>query len=68
MKLNLEVGKTYINRLGDKVTIIGEVKDSSWKFEGAAPNGIQSFTKRGCYLNACSYSEYDLVSEHKEVK
>ena len=45
-ELNLEVGKTYLNRLGDKVTIIGESKYSSWRFEGNSTNGIQSFTER----------------------
>ena len=61
--LKLQVGKTYRNRKGEEVKIIG-TNDSMWPF--VSDNG-ESYNEQGRYYSANSDSPYDLIEEVEEV-
>jgi hypothetical protein len=62
MTLRLEVGKTYLDRDGDKHTIKRKIHMAAYPFE---TEGILSFTASGEY-DITSISSLDLVSEVTE--
>jgi hypothetical protein len=57
--LKLQVGKTYRNRKGEEVKIIG-TKDSMWPFVG---DNEESYDEQGRYYSANSDSPDDLIEE-----
>ena len=61
--LKLQVGKTYRNRKGEEVKIIG-TKDSMWPFSG---DNEESYDEQGRYYSASSDSPEDLIEEVEEV-
>ena len=61
--LKLQVGKTYRNRKGEEVRIIG-TNDSMWPFVG---DNEESYNEQGRYYSANSDSPYDLIDEVEEV-
>ena len=60
MTIQLEVGKTYLNRLGEKVTIISEDNDKDYPFNSE----YRSYTPDGHWLK--EYDDKDLVAEYIE--
>ena len=64
-RLKLEVGKTYRNRIGRKVTIVEYDGDSEDLYQYKGSSG-EWYTKDGSFL---LFNEYDLVEEvNKERK
>jgi|SRR5690606_9393394 len=65
--LKLEVGKTYLNRSGEKVTIHKYEPSYAFPFIGAYTNGDEtSFREDGVWYSNYSPSDKDLISEVKE--
>jgi hypothetical protein len=62
MALQLEVGKTYLNKLGEVVTLVPCDGDYYYPFDG---DGGFSYTPEGKRVFGCQ-SETDLISEVKE--
>lgn len=58
-KLQLEVGKSYINRKGEVVKIV-ETNDSIWPFVG---DNEESYNEEGRYYSANWDSSDDLIEE-----
>jgi hypothetical protein len=61
-RLKLEVGKTYRNRRGRKVTIVEYDGDSECPYQYKGSKG-EWYTEDGSFL---LFNEYDLVEEVKE--
>lgn len=60
MTIQLEVNKTYLNRLGEKVTIISKDSDVSYPFNSAST----SYTRDGKYFCGSHADDQDLVEEY----
>lgn len=61
--MKIEVGKTYVDRVGRQITIKGQSTDADFPFWGLDDDGTtQSFTPSGSYFVA-SESRSDLVAE-----
>lgn len=62
--LKIEVGKSYLNRLGEKSTIISYLGGITYPFRDEMRN---TFTEAGRYIEG-KHHEYDLVSLADETK
>lgn len=60
--MELEVGKTYVNRLGYLVTIIAYDHNQSYQFEG---NDGRTYNNNGRYFIIEDNCDYDLISEYE---
>ena len=62
MTIKLAVGKTYLNRRGEKVTIISNDSDVSYPFNSA----YTRYTRYGKYFCGSNADDQDLVAEYVE--
>jgi hypothetical protein len=62
MPISLEVGKTYITRGGDDVTITRTCYDTSYPFAGTLGVTIRYYTPKGEYF-AGSETDFDIIGE-----
>lgn len=62
MPISLEVGKTYITRGGDDVTITRSYFDTNYPFEGCLDGTIRYYTSGGKYLMDYE-SGFDIIGE-----
>jgi len=61
-RLQLEVGKTYVNRAGSLVTIIAYEYNRNYQFKG---NNFRTYNSLGEYLVDAAGHEFDLIEEYK---
>ena len=59
-ELKLEVGKSYINRVGDIVKI-KTVNNDEYPYLG---ENYQSYTLTGCFYLGCDFNDEDLIEEY----
>lgn len=62
-KLCLEVGKTYLNRMGEKITILENSINKSYPFKDKED---YDYTVSGSYYDTGEINDLDLISEYKE--
>jgi len=61
--MKLQVGKTYLNRRGEKVTIAGFFENRDYPYQD---NNNDIYTEHGCYFDTEISSPNDLISEYIE--
>lgn len=66
MSIKLEVGKTYLNRVGEKVTIHKYEPSPSFPFIGIYENGDQRYFKKDGSWALIGTSTKDLICEIEE--
>ena len=60
--MKLEVGKTYFNRMGEKIKIVAYNPEDHWPFTaGIVGKNISSYSIEGYYYARDSHSKKDLV-------